>query len=214
MKVTLVAKTKPEIEGIKNLGEFIAYCARVSNPANQMNSATAPKLLAYLIKHRHWSPFEMANIAMEIETTRDISHQIIRHVSFRFQEFSQRYAEVDSKFVLREARLQDKKNRQNSIETSDSNLEALWVSKQAEVVEKASLAYQWALENGVAKEQARVVLPEGLTPTKLYMNGSVRSWIHFCEVRTDPSTQKEHREVAQACADILAREGIECQNLG
>jgi len=180
--------------------EFICYTARVSNPSNQNNTLTAPKLLKYLIEHKHWSPFEMVSITMEINTTRDISHQIIRHRSFSFQEFSQRYADPtkDMSFVTREARLQDAKNRQNSIETDDEVLEKEWKSRQEYSQYVAKEFYQWGIENGIAKEQARAILPEGLTTTRLYMSGTLRSWIHYIDVRAEEGTQKEHRQVALA----------------
>ena len=179
---------------------FIAYTARVSNPSNQSNTLTAPKLLSYLIKHKHWSPFEMVSVTMEINTTRDISHQIIRHRSFSFQEFSQRYADPtkDMSFVTREARLQDAKNRQNSIATSDKELENKWYEQQRWAIIFAKEEYNKAIENGIAKEQARAVLPEGLTTTRLYMSGTLRSWIHYIDVRAEVGTQKEHRQVALA----------------
>jgi len=181
-----------------NVDEFIAYVARVSNPSNQMNTETAPKLLRYLAKHKHWSPFEMVNIVMEIETTRDIARQILRHRSFSFQEFSQRYADPtkDLGFVPREARLQDQKNRQNSIDTNDVDLQREWHNRQAVVTRVVEDTYKWAAENGIAKEQARAVLPEGLTVSRMYMNGTLRSWIHYCQLRMGVETQKEHREVA------------------
>lgn len=177
---------------------FIAYCARVSNPQNQSNTLTAPKLLKYLIDHKHWSPFEMVSITMDIVTTRDIAHQIVRHRSFSFQEFSQRYADPtkDMGFVTREARLQDTKNRQNSIESNDDVMKEIWELKQINLQNEAKQAYKWAIENGIAKEQCRVVLPEGLTKTRLYMSGTLRSWIHYCDVRCEEGTQKEHREIA------------------
>jgi thymidylate synthase (FAD) len=173
-----------------------------------MNTETAPKLLRYLAKHKHWSPFEMVNIVMEIETTRDIARQILRHRSFSFQEFSQRYADPtkDLGFSLREARLQDQKNRQNSIETDDDELQKTWNEWQDGVMEEAKIAYEWAINNGIAKEQARAVLPEGLTVSRMYMNGTLRSWIHYCQLRMGPETQKEHREVAAACWDAILRE--------
>jgi thymidylate synthase (FAD) len=186
--------------------EFIAYVARVSNPSNQNNHLTATKLLKYLAKHKHWSPFEMVDVCMEISTTRDIGRQILRHRSFRFQEFSQRYADPtqDMGFVTREARLQDTKNRQNSIETDDESLSEMWEEMQRHLTTKSKETYQWAIENGIAKEQARAVLPEGLILSRMYMAGSLRSWIHYCQVRMDPSTQKEHREIAQmAWTNIL-----------
>jgi thymidylate synthase (FAD) len=197
----IIAVTDPWIDtkdGHMTANEFIAYVARVSNPSNQNNSLTADKLLRYLAKHKHWSPFEMVNIVMEINTTRDIAHQIVRHRSFSFQEFSQRYADPtkDLGFVSREARLQDQKNRQNSIETNDEQLAKNWEWLQIELQNKANEAYSWAIENGIAKEQARAVLPEGLTSTRLYMNGSLRSWIHYCQIRSGIETQKEHRLIA------------------
>jgi thymidylate synthase (FAD) len=206
MKVRMMAATKPMISDpitgyIPDVNEFVAYVARVSNPGNQNNHLTANKLLKYLAKHKHWSPFEMVDVIMEIETTRDIAHQIVRHRSFSFQEFSQRYADPtkDLGFVTREARLQDEKNRQNSIETNDEQLTKDWDWLQLALQEKAKEAYKWAIQNGIAKEQARAVLPEGLTLTRLYMKGSLRSWIHYCQVRMDLSTQKEHREIAENC---------------
>jgi len=197
----IIAVTEPWIEtkdGHMTANEFIAYVARVSNPSNQNNAMTAPKLLKYLAKHKHWSPFEMVDVVMEINTTRDIGRQVLRHRSFSFQEFSQRYADPtkDMGFVTREARLQDTKNRQNSIETDDENIKTSWERKQQTFVDKANDLYVWAIENGIAKEQARAVLPEGLTMSRMYMKGSLRSWIHYCQVRMDPSTQKEHRELA------------------
>ena len=186
-----------------NMLEDIAMMARVSNPSNQYNTETSEKLVRYLIKHNHWSPFEMASITLEINTTRDIAHQIVRHRSLAFQEFSQRYADpaaMGYPFELREARLQDLANRQNSVETNDSLLEQHWIQQQKRVIESAATAYKWALDNGIAKEQARAVLPEGLTKTRLYMSGTVRSWIHYIDVRTTPGTQKEHMDVARECA--------------
>jgi thymidylate synthase (FAD) len=181
-----------------SVDEFIAYVARVSNPSNQNNTLTAPKLLKYLAKHKHWSPFEMVHIVMEINTTRDIARQVLRHRSFSFQEFSQRYADPtqDMGFVTRDARLQDTKNRQNSLETDDPFLQNDWHIYQSDVIEAARAAYAWAIESGIAKEQARAVLPEGLTSSRLYMAGSLRSWIHYCQVRADIATQKEHRDIA------------------
>jgi thymidylate synthase (FAD) len=189
---------------------MVAYCARVSNPANQQNTATNQKLLAYLAKHQHWSPFEMVSICLEIETTRDIARQILRHRSFSFQEFSQRYAVVDTVFETREARLQDLKNRQNSVVLSmdmqeDITLANSWTVKQKQVADAAQEAYEWAIENGIAKEQARAVLPEGMTPSRLYMNGTLRSWIHYIQLRSANGTQKEHQEVAVACAEAIAK---------
>jgi thymidylate synthase (FAD) len=182
---------------------MVAYCARVSNPANQQNTATNQKLLAYLAKHQHWSPFEMVSICLEIETTRDIARQILRHRSFSFQEFSQRYAVVKGEFETREARLQDTQNRQNSVEVEDVELHQKWAEQQQEVSRLAETAYRWALEKGIAKEQARCVLPEGMTTSRLYMNGSLRSWIHYIQLRSGNGTQKEHREVALACAKAI-----------
>jgi thymidylate synthase (FAD) len=196
--VILKGITQPVEEMNMTVDEFIAYVARVSNPANQSNTLTAPKLLRYLAKHKHWSPFEMVNVVMEINTTRDIARQILRHRSFSFQEFSQRYADPtqDLGFVTREARLQDQKNRQNSIETDDEQLAKDWEWLQLALQDKAKEAYSWAIENGIAKEQARAVLPEGLTISRMYMNGTLRSWIHYCQLRMGPETQKEHREIA------------------
>lgn len=189
--------------------DLIAFCARVSNPSNQMNKETNEKLIKYLIKHAHWSPLEMVSACLEINTTRDIAHQIVRHRSFSFQEFSQRYAdpaEFGEQFVTREARLQDTKNRQNSIELSDeSELHYEWAAKQQEVINKSKEVYEWAIANGIAKEQARVVLPEGNTKTRLYMNGTLRSWVHYIELRGANGTQKEHMEIAHACAQAIAK---------
>lgn len=181
-----------------SVDEFVAYVARVSNPSNQNNHETAPKLLRYLMKHKHFSPFEMVNIVMEINTTRDIARQVLRHRSFSFQEFSQRYADPtkDLGFVTREARLQDQKNRQNSIETDNGNLQIAWAQIQQNMQKAAQSSYKWAIENGIAKEQARAVLPEGLTNSRMYMNGTLRSWIHYCQLRMGVETQKEHREIA------------------
>ena len=212
MNVKLLSYSQPT-EEFRNLGladaqELIAYCARVSNPSNQFNTETSDKLIRYLVKHQHWSPLEMVSACCEIVTTRDIARQILRHRSFSFQEFSQRYAdptaELDKAFVLREARLQDTKNRQNSIETDDENLKLRWEEKQRDIINRARHAYKWAIANGIAKEQARAVLPEGLTESRLYMNGTLRSWIHFIELRSANGTQKEHQEVARACAKVIA----------
>ncbi len=185
--------------------DLVAYCCRVSNPSNQLNIETSDKLIKYLIKHKHWSPFEMANATIEIKTTRDIARQLLRHRSFSFQEYSQRYADptVDLEFVLREARLQDQKNRQNSIETSDQPLQDAWNEMQQNVIDNAVRAYKWAVDNGIAKEQARCVLPEGNTMSSLYVQGTIRSFIHYIEVRTDQSTQKEHRLLAQKVAEAV-----------
>ena len=194
--------------GIDNLQDFVAYCARVSNPTNQMNSETTEKLIKYLIKHKHWSPLEMVSATMEIETTRDIARQLLRHRSFSFQEFSQRYADPADMganyFETSEARLQDTKNRQNSIETNDEELQNIWNVKQRAVMQEAEEAYDWAIENGIAKEQARKVLPEGLTLSRLYVNGTLRSWVHYIELRSANGTQKEHMELAQACGQAIA----------
>ena len=191
-----------------SVDEFVAYVARVSNPSNQTNHQTAPKLMKYLIENKHWSPLEMAHVVMEIETTRDIARQILRHRSFAFQEFSQRYADPtkDLGFVTREARMQDTKNRQNSIETEDAQIKKLWNIYQKNHIHAAESVYKWAIEHGIAKEQARAVLPEGLTVSKLYMAGSLRSWIHYCQLRTTNGTQKEHREVAIDCWYSLIKE--------
>lgn len=208
-EVKLVAVTKPVIEGLDTAEDFVAYAARVSNPANQHNTDTSSRLLKYLLKHKHWSPFEMAHAVMEINTTRDIARQILRHRSFAFQEFSQRYANAaDLGFVTREARLQDTKNRQASIELSfhQMDLEDEWEDRQYKVLDVVKENYEWALKNGIAKEQARAVLPEGLTKSRLYMSGTLRSWIHFCQVRCDMSTQKEHRQVAEKVLEILRKE--------
>lgn len=203
MKVTLKSISQPiNIEGVNSAEEFIAYCARVSNPANQVNNETADKLIRYLIRNQHWSPFEMVHMTLEIETTRDIGRQILRHRSFAFQEFSQRYAEA-TQFTTREARLQDKKNRQNSIKTDDEFLQEEWQQRQDDLLIDAEAAYRWALDNGIAKEQARAVLPEGLTVTNMYMAGSLRSWIHYCDLRSANGTQLEHQEVAIAALDIM-----------
>ena len=193
------------MEGLNDAQELIAFCARVSNPSNQFNMETADKLIRYLIKHKHWSPLEMVSACLEIETTRDIARQILRHRSFSFQEFSQRYADPtkDLDFVIRDARLQDTKNRQNSIDSNDEDLEAWWTAKQQAVIDLVKQTYSEAIEKGIAKEQARAVLPEGNTVSRLYMNGTLRSWVHFIELRSGPETQKEHREVARACAQAI-----------
>ena len=217
MNVKLLSYSQPTNEfsdtGIDDVQELIAYCARVSNPSNQLNTETSEKLIKYLIKHQHWSPLEMVSACLEITTTRDIARQILRHRSFSFQEFSQRYAdptaELDDAFVLREARFQDTKNRQNSVEfdMSDEAQKQLayeWERAQKRVLWAVKQEYQWAIKNGIAKEQARAVLPEGLTVSRLYMNGTLRSWIHFIELRSANGTQKEHQEVAIACAKVIA----------
>lgn len=191
----------------KDIENLVAYCARVSNPGNQYNIETNERLLKYLMKHKHWSPFEMVSVCMEIETTRDIARQILRHRSFSFQEFSQRYAnpaEMGEMFELREARLQDEKNRQNSFETDDADLAAEWIRQQQKVINQASQAYKWAISNGIAKEQARAVLPEGNTKSRMYMNGTLRSWIHYIELRRENGTQKEHMDIAKACAKVIS----------
>jgi len=199
-QVRLVAFTQPiELDGVQTGEELVAYCARVSNPSNQANHETAPRLLNYLTRNQHWSPFEMAHAVMEIQTTRDIARQILRHRSFSFQEFSQRYAEVTDDVMLREARLQDTKNRQNSTETDDAELQRQWYTLQSRTAELTHQTYQWALEQGIAKEVARAVLPEGLTVSRLYMAGSIRSWIHYIQLRAGNGTQKEHREIAVMC---------------
>lgn len=187
----------------KNLLEQIAYAARVSNPANQNNDDTAEKLVRYLIKHKHWSPLEMVNVCLEIETTRDIARQILRHRSFSFQEFSQRYAVADLGWELKEARFQDLKNRQNSVECDNPAVQAWWQNYQNKVVETAQNAYQWAIDNGIAKEQARAVLPEGITVSRMYMNGTLRSWVHYIQLRSANGTQKEHQDIAIACAEAI-----------
>ena len=215
MNVKLLSYSQPTQEfasqGIGDAQELIAYCARVSNPSNQFNTDTSEKLIRYLVRHQHWSPLEMVSACMEITTTRDIARQILRHRSFSFQEFSQRYADPtkDLEFVLREARLQDTKNRQNSIEVVADNPDARnlisgWERAQTRVKLAAIEAYNWAIEHGIAKEQARAVLPEGMISSRLYMNGTLRSWIHFIELRSANGTQKEHQEVAQACAQAIA----------
>lgn len=207
-KCKLIATTKSNVDGINNIQEFIAFCARISNPYNQYNHATSSKLLNYLIRNKHWSPFEMASLCVEIETTRDIAHQIIRHRSFSFQEFSQRYADPINElgFATREARLQDHQNRQNSLPSNSEILANKFKAMQSEIIRVASHYYREAIELGVAKEVARAMLPEGLTVTRLYMTGNVRSWIHYLQLRTSKETQLEHREVAQLCMDAIAPE--------
>lgn len=213
MKVKLFGHTQPvedireELE-IEDVQDLIAYCAKVSNPQLQHDLSKADRLINYLITHKHWSPFEMASATLEIETTRDIARQMLRHRSFAFQEFSQRYAnpqDMGESFVLREARLQDEKNRQNSIETDDEKLQHQWEELQQNVINHSKNAYNWAIANGIAKEQARAVLPEGNTVSRLYMQGTIRSWIHFIELRSGNGTQKEHMEVARACAEAIAK---------
>jgi thymidylate synthase (FAD) len=215
MKVKLISYSKPSDEmldsNLEDLQDLIAFCARVSNPSNQLNTETSQKLINYLVKNAHWSPLEMVSVCLEIETTRDIARQMLRHRSFSFQEFSQRYADPtkDLDFVLREARLQDTKNRQNSVELEDNlfadNLKEQWKWMQQDVILASTKAYEWAVKNGIAKEQARAVLPEGLTVSRLYMNGTLRSWIHFIQVRSGNGTQKEHMQVARACAEVIAK---------
>jgi thymidylate synthase (FAD) len=215
MQVRLVSSSAPTAEfadaGISDVQELIAFCARVSNPANQLNTETSERLINYLVKHAHWSPLEMVSACVEITTTRDIARQILRHRSFAFQEFSQRYADptTDLDFEIREARLQDTKNRQNSVDLDLANLDRrelnnMWAEKQQAVIRSARDAYTWAVQNGIAKEQARAVLPEGNTVSRLYMNGTLRSWIHFIELRSANGTQKEHQLVAVACAKVIA----------
>jgi thymidylate synthase (FAD) len=216
MNVRLLSYSQPTQEfatmGIDDAQELIAYCARVSNPSNQLNTDTSEKLIKYLVKHQHWSPLEMVSACIEITTTRDIARQILRHRSFSFQEFSQRYADPtkDLSFVYRDARLQDTKNRQNSIELdlnadADRFLATGWENIQRDVIKKCQEAYEWAIINGIAKEQARAVLPEGLTESRLYMNGTLRSWVHFIELRSANGTQKEHQQIAIACAEVIAK---------
>ena len=223
MKIKLISYSQQAIEADKqdefefdlpNLQDLVAYCARVSNPSNQANSETSEKLIKYLIKHKHWSPLEMVSACIEVETTRDIARQLLRHRSFSFQEFSQRYAnptaELDDAFVLREARMQDTKNRQNSVELdmSDEKQKLLayeWERSQNRVLYAVKKEYEWAIKNGIAKEQARAVLPEGLTVSRLYVNGTLRSWIHYIDLRDGNGTQKEHAEIARACAEVIAK---------
>ena len=221
MKVWLVSKPQPSpelsMEGVATAQDLIAYCARVSNPSNQYNTETSERLINYLVKHAHWSPLEMVSVTLGVETTRDIARQFLRHRSFTFQEFSQRYSEPNQlegeQFVIREARLQHPTNRQASIDLADTdgihssaimNLEKAWAAKQAMVIHEAKLAYQWAIDNGIAKEQARVVLPEGNTVSRLFVQGTIRSFIHYISVRTEEGTQKEHRELAKAVADCIS----------
>ncbi len=210
MKIRLVSYSKPtdefQDEGISNVQELIAFCARVSNPSNQINTETSEKLITYLIANKHWSPLEMVSACIEIETTRDIARQILRHRSFSFQEFSQRYADptTNLSFVTRQARLQDKENRQNSIETDDASLIKEWNERQLKLIEIAKETYSWAIENGIAKEQARSVLPEGNTVSRMYMNGTLRSWVHYIELRSGHGTQKEHMDIAVAIANVIS----------
>ena len=208
MKVNLISYSQPppnvsDEQPTQTLQDIVAYCARVSNPSNQNNTQTNEKLINYLTNHKHWSPLEMVNICLEIETTRDIARQILRHRSFSFQEFSQRYAVADLGFIKKEARLQDTKNRQNSIECENKKLEEEWDNVQDHISEMAEIAYKWALDNGIAKEQARAVLPEGMTVSRMYMNGTLRSWVHYIQLRSGNGTQKEHREIAIECAKVI-----------
>jgi thymidylate synthase (FAD) len=218
MKIKLVSFSQPTEEfrnqGIDDVQELVAFCARVSNPSNQFNTETSEKLIKYLMKHKHWSPLEMVSACIEIETTRDIARQILRHRSFSFQEFSQRYAdptaELDDAFVLREARFQDTKNRQNSVELDATDeaqrlLAIEWERAQKRVLFSVKQEYKWAIANGIAKEQARAVLPEGLTVSRLYMNGTLRSWVHYIELRASNGTQKEHMDIAKACAEVISK---------
>jgi len=209
MQVKLISYSKPSremySEGLQDAQELIAFCARVSNPSNQLNMGTSEKLIKYLVKHKHWSPLEMVSACLEITTTRDIARQILRHRSFSFQEFSQRYADPtkDLQFVLREARMQDPKNRQNSIPSDNLQVQAFWEQRQQRVIEECKAAYAWAISAGIAKEQARAVLPEGLMESRLYMNGTLRSWVHFIELRSANGTQLEHQLVAKECAKVI-----------
>jgi len=209
LKVRLVSFSQPteefREEGIFDVQDLVAFCARVSNPSNQFNSQTSERLISYLIKNKHWSPLEMASACLEITTTRDIARQILRHRSFAFQEFSQRYANPvqELNFETREAKLQDYKNRQKSLEVDDDDLKLRWDDQQDFVIKAAKSAYDWAIVNGIAKEQARAVLPEGLMESRLYMNGSLRSWIHYIELRSENGTQKEHQEIARECAKVI-----------
>jgi len=207
MKVELISYSQPDVYFVENMTELVAFCARVSNPSNQSNTETSEKLIRYLINHQHWSPLEMVSMCLEIETTRDIARQMLRHRSFSFQEFSQRYADPTKEldFIIREARLQDEKNRQNSIETEDNLLQIEWERAQKRVLFAAKREYEWAIKNGIAKEQARAVLPEGLTVSRLYMNGTLRSWIHYIQLRSANGTQKEHMEIARKCAEVIAK---------
>ena len=208
--VRVISHSKPAI-GVElkdDLLQMVAYCARVSNPNNQNSEGTSEKLVKYLMKHQHWSPLEMVSVCMEIETTRDIARQVLRHRSFSFQEFSQRYAKPEEMgegwpFVVREARLQDTKNRQNSIVSDDELLQQNWIQQQKKVIATAQGAYKWAIDNGIAKEQARCVLPEGNTISRMYMNGTLRSWLHYIDLRRSNGTQQEHQEIAKACAEAI-----------
>lgn len=209
MRVRLISYSQPSAQFLEDtdmntLEDLVAYAARVSNPANQHNKDTAPKLIRYLINNKHWSPLEMVSLTLEIETTRDIARQILRHRSFSFQEFSQRYADpTGMDFATRECRLQDQKNRQNSIESNDESLAKIWNARQQRIIEECTLAYNWAVTQGIAKEQARCVLPEGMTASRMYMSGTLRSWVHYIQLRGGNGTQKEHMEIARACADAI-----------
>lgn len=211
MKVRLISHSTPSEEminlGVKEMRDLVAFCARVSNPSNQLDTESYNKLINYLIDHKHWSPFELINVCLEVETTRDIARQILRHRSFSFNEYSQRYANPTEEFdfVYREARLQDHKNRQNSIETNDDYLQERWEEEQASVILRAKQAYEWAIQNGIAKEQARAVLPEGNTVSRLYVNGTIRSWLHYIQLRSANGTQKEHMLIARKCAEVVAK---------
>lgn len=213
MKVRLVSysqidkESENDLELLRTAQDLVAYCARVSNPSNQANTETSERLIKYLIKHKHWSPLEMVSACLEVTTTRDIARQLLRHRSFSFQEFSQRYADPteDLDFVLRDARLQDEKNRQNSIDTDDKLLQIEWERAQKRVIFAAKREYEWAIKNGIAKEQARAVLPEGNTVSRLYVNGTLRSWVHYIELRSSHGTQKEHIEVAKACGEVISK---------
>jgi len=209
MKAKLIGYTQVyESPALGDIQELIAYCARVSNPTSQINSATSEKLIKYLIKHKHWSPLEMVSATMEVETTRDIARQLLRHRSFSFQEFSQRYADpnaMENVYEISEARLQDTKNRQNSIETDNADLQIAWNDMQQKVIDQAQATYEWAIKQGIAKEQARKVFPEGLTISKLYVNGTLRSWIHYIELRSGNGTQKEHMELARECGKAISK---------
>ena len=220
--VKLIALTAPRVEGINTAEEFICYCARISNPSNQMNNLTSPKLMKYLIDNKHWSPFEKVSLTMDIQTTRDIGRQILRHRSFSFQEFSQRYADPTSmEFELREARLQDNKNRQNSIEIEDDipidwdgqPITEKWEFYQNNMITHAKAYYRWAIRNGIAKEQARAILPEGLTSTRMYMSGTLRSWIHYCLLRMKNGTQKEHMIIAEQCWKEILKDFPSLENI-
>lgn len=212
--VKLVAITKPAIDELESCGQLLAYCARVSNPSNQLNHGTAEKLLKYMVDNDHWSPFEMVSATIEVITTRDIGRQLLRHWSFRFQEFSQRYAEVTAPLVVREARLQDITNRQNSIDIDDSiTLQRDWINIQQLLIDYANSSYKWAIDSGIAKECARVVLPEGMTESRMYIAGNLRSWIHYIRLRSGNGTQKEHREIAEKCRLILTNEIPELEEI-